>query len=1308
MTLSDRPLLKRWLIRSLIALGVVLTLLLGLIWAASGPAGRWAVMHFADERDLPRGLVLDIEGLSGNILSNPRVERISVSDTEGVFLTAETVALRWNSLALLGGQISIDRIVAAQIELNRRPVLAASSGGGGRLPSIRAGAINIQQLALGESVFGEAAVFSIEGEARLRDSGRLAVSIVRTDVEGDRVAGEITWTDDGGIEGEADAFISGNGPIAAFLNLGGRDARLAGRMSGTLNQGTGEARLTLAGEDAASAAFDWQEERWTTRIHADGSVFEAIRSLPFDPQARIRAEGTLSSFRPVLVDAEGEGWRINMTPAGPQRVSASLELSQPVWQALAGDSIAIEQAEWSGIVDYASGITADGLLRAGNIRAGGTAIEEIGGSLLFTRSEGENAIFADLTASQITLPDNPQIDSLSWVGLSAEIRQNDGLYVFEALNLTSDLLEVTGDVQLDPDGWVLAGNARLALLDIGALTDQASGTSTADLRIEHLSRNRLALGAELHGGNIQWRQETLAALLNDAEASFRITSDYTAWQIGNLGLESTEAVLRGEASGAGESWTAALDAAVNTDLALANAVIGGGAAFALEIEGEGQNATGNIVISTPRFELAGQAFAEPRLGLDFAYNPDQQTADWQLETRSGHGDLQATGTALRSSGTVVLTLDQGQLDRFGFTGGARLNEEGFTASVAGRDWRFPSGELSRVDLTASNRSGDIVITAEANGEFRDPFNLSAEARVTEGQVATRLTADWAGIAMSTSEPVIYRFSGDTPSLTGNLITGGGETHISWTAEEQLRVSIRDLPAGIVATAAALPALDGNIDLDLALGYADRRWTGTLEASATQLIVRRFAESGAVDLGLTGRLGNNLDLAITVAGVDLTGEADLVRTGAIGDLRELGSDAPLSGTMTMSGAIEPLLALVIADSRQLAGRVSADLAVSGTVFRPELRGETIISDGRYVSEELGVAIENVAAIARWDNDRFRIEQFTATGPAGGELSVSGEGGLGQNGWEASARAEFSGFNAVQRPDLSVIASGTSDVVLSRNGIDITGDVVLDRVNARPPEASAPSFSEIEVTEINRPDGSSGQPARRIPVTHDIRVRADDSIFVSGEAFSTEWRGSWHVTGSPSAPHINGDAILVNGRAFLLNRAFRFQEGRVALSGPVSSAEIDLLARHQREGLTVDARISGPVSAPQLTLSSEPSLPEDEILARLLFDRNSGQLSPLETATIAAQLSGQNLFGIVGGLRRAAGLDRLDFAAGENGEIVITGGQQLTDDVYLELESSGSALSSARLEWTLTPDFTLLSRLTGDTQASIALRWRTEYD
>ncbi len=197
------------------------------------------------------------------------------------------------------------------------------------------------------------------------------------------------------------------------------------------------------------------------------------------------------------------------------------------------------------------------------------------------------------------------------------------------------------------------------------------------------------------------------------------------------------------------------------------------------------------------------------------------------------------------------------------------------------------------------------------------------------------------------------------------------------------------------------------------------------------------------------------------------------------------------------------------------------------------------------------------------------------------------------------------------------------------------------------------------------------------------------------------------GSPSALNINGDAVLLYGRAFLLNRAFRIEEGVVSLSGDVRTAEINLLARHQREGLTVNTRISGPVSSPALSLSSQPALPEDEILARLLFDRNSGQLSPLETATIAAQLSGQNLFGIVGGLRRAAGLDRLDFAAGENGEIVVTGGRQLTDDVYLEVESSGSALSSARLEWTLTPDVSLLSRLTGDTQASIALRWRTEY-
>ena len=1307
MILSERPLLRRWLIRSSITLVAFATLMLGLLWAATGPIGRWAVMHLGDDRELARGLVIEIDGLSGNILHRPRMERLTIRDTGGAFLVLENVAVDWNGLALLGGDIEITRMGAARIDLARRPVLTPSTDRGGNLPSLRIGAVDIPHLSIGENVLGETATFSVEGTGRVRDSGRLALNIVRTDAAGDRIFGELVWSETGTIDGQASAFIAGSGPIGAALMLDGRDAEISGSLSGHFDAGTGELIFILDGQSAAEAEFDWQNGQWTSRIDADGSVLESIRALPFNPRARIEAHGTLSPLRPAGIDADGQGWEIDIAPDGRQRVAASISLLEPVWQTLASDNVRIGQARWSGTIDYSAGITADGVLQMNTIRAGEAVIDTLGGSLLFTRIEGQSSIFSDLTAARIRLPGSTPVSTLPWAGLAVEVRQEGGIYVFNALNLTSDIAELTGDVQLDSNGYVLNGDLRLTLLDISALSDRASGRAVADLGIQSLSANGFVLQTNLRGENIEWRDETLSTLLAEADASARLESDFSSWRIGGLTLDSNAIALRGEAAGENRNWSTTLDAAVNSDLPVSELVIGGGAAIALEAQGEGLDVTGEAVISTPRLEIAGQSFTEPRLGLDFTSTPEQRTASWQLEMLSAYGQVQARGTLEHDSVGLDLVIDQGQVDSYAVTGRASSRANGFSAELNARDWNLPNGRLARLDVTASNRTGALAITTEANGEIRDPFSLTAQTTVDDGDVSTELTADWAGIPVSTTDPIVYRSGGGVPSLTGRLDAGGGEVRVNWTAEEQLQLRISDLQANILATAAALPQMDGAIDMGLDLRFADSRWTGTIAAEAREMRVRETRLGRTVGMALTGELNNDLDLTLTVEGEGLSGQALLQRGGPITGLRQLSGDAPLSGRVGMSGDIQPLLALALPDSRQIAGRLNTDLEVSGSIFRPELRGETRISDGRYVSGELGVTIENVNALAIWEDNRFRIEQFTATGPRGGNLNVSGEGELGEGGLAATGRAEFGNLNAIRRPDLSVIISGHSDVSLTRAGIDVAGEILIDRIDARPPEASAPSFEEIDVTEINHPQGNNGQMTSRIPVSLDIHIRSEDSIFVSGEPFSTEWRGDWHVTGSPSELNINGDAVLVYGRAFLLNRAFRMEEALVSLSGDVRSAEISLLARHQREGLTVEARISGPVSSPELTLSSQPALPEDEILARLLFDRNSGQLSALETATIAAQLSGQNLFGIVGGLRRAAGLDRLDFAAGENGEVVVTGGRQLTDDVYLELESRGTALSSARLEWTLTPDFTLLSRLTGDTEASVALRWRTEY-
>ena len=163
-----------------------------------------------------------------------------------------------------------------------------------------------------------------------------------------------------------------------------------------------------------------------------------------------------------------------------------------------------------------------------------------------------------------------------------------------------------------------------------------------------------------------------------------------------------------------------------------------------------------------------------------------------------------------------------------------------------------------------------------------------------------------------------------------------------------------------------------------------------------------------------------------------------------------------------------------------------------------------------------------------------------------------------------------------------------------------------------------------------------------------------------------------------------------------------------NGSPADARVSLLAHYQRDDFEADVAIAGPLMSPSVTLTSTPTLPDDEIIARLLFDRSASQLGPFEAAQLAAQLAGQDIFGFVGRFRELVGVDRLDIGSDANGGLTVTSGRRFGNDFYVEVESAGAAaLSTASVEWTLTPQLSILSRLSADTEASVAIRWRRDY-
>lgn len=109
-----------------------------------------------------------------------------------------------------------------------------------------------------------------------------------------------------------------------------------------------------------------------------------------------------------------------------------------------------------------------------------------------------------------------------------------------------------------------------------------------------------------------------------------------------------------------------------------------------------------------------------------------------------------------------------------------------------------------------------------------------------------------------------------------------------------------------------------------------------------------------------------------------------------------------------------------------------------------------------------------------------------------------------------------------------------------------------------------------------------PTRRVQLAGKFQIDAADEVQMSGQI------------------RIPRGHIEINGRMFEIREGtLSFQENDP--SNPILFADARWTSS---EGITVIARFSGPVKSGEMTLSSEPALPEDQVLSLLLFGDTSG--------------------------------------------------------------------------------------------------------
>lgn len=1141
--------------------------------------------------------------------------------------------------------------------------------------------------------------------ARLTDD-RIAFETLSADAGVVQIdgSGALAYADDG-ITGSAEMTVADLRPLGAAI-----DQPLAGRATALLNaSGTLDApRLELAirmndldagigaGQLAADVLATRDRQDWV--LEASGDAAGLSLGSPALPDAltwtahgRIDAGATRIAVERLSVraqDAELTGTgTIDLTdgPRGHGKVGLTAsDLSH--WRELATLPLAGRLSLAADLAATERGVSARITGRTAAFSTGDTRLDALLG---------------------------PQVD------LQAALKRDaTGALALEGLKVTGAHLTATGNGTVAADLSIVDAALdldapRLAVLS-GPLEHQVEGTATIaariagstdrpdahvvlsanDLRFDGRALDRLDATVALSDALLP--RGTLAATLNAGALNGKLNATFErkgdAIEISRLALQAP-----------GSEMTGALT--VRTDRAAASGTL--------------TLRAGDL---SPWSTLAGAALAGSADARIILAEKDGQRVDIESALRKLRvDDLQAETVRIEAHLGDVLAKPTGR------------------ASVDASNLSLPDLRLDRLRLDGRSAHADaFTLSLDTSGALRpateaQPLRLSAGGEVSlapqQRLRLTRLTGRVGEHDIASRKPLIVARAGDSLRID-DLDLAIGEGRVTGSASRDAtrigtQIQIRNVPLSIVQLAMPGQSVSGRIDGTVRLTGPAARPDGQAEFTLRDVRIAAAGDLPPLSATALGTWkGERVDVVGQIATsdgtkLDLRGEVP-VRLDPASLLPTLVRDGVLRASAKGNGRLERWAALLPLGEDRISGRYAIDLSVDGTPANPLPRGRLMISEGRYASFAAGTEITDLAAEIEGKGTHFVLTRLSGRDGANGTLAGSGSIDF-ANGAAFDLRARFADFGFVRRDDLTASGNGELQLKGTPDAATLSGHVRVDRAEVRIPERLPPSIPRLQVIEVNSQTGATlSTPEKReedsaIALAIDVEIPA--RTFVRGRGLDSEWRGNVRVTGTTADPQLTGTLETVRGDFSLLGKRFVLGNSRITFTGGETiDPQLAISAEHRTAAIVAQAVITGTPSAPSIKLTSQPELPQDEVLARVLFGRSVTEMTPaqgLELAQAAATLAGGGGPGILDRVRSATGLDRLDVtsatpnANGESSGTAVTAGRYVTDRVFVGVEQGMKSDSTRpKVEVEITPNLSVESSV-GNASAGVGVNWKWDY-
>ncbi|HRY06216.1 MAG TPA: translocation/assembly module TamB domain-containing protein [Hyphomicrobiaceae bacterium] len=586
---------------------------------------------------------------------------------------------------------------------------------------------------------------------------------------------------------------------------------------------------------------------------------------------------------------------------------------------------------------------------------------------------------------------------------------------------------------------------------------------------------------------------------------------------------------------------------------------------------------------------------------------------------------------------------------------------------------------------------------------KDGLQIKASAKPDDGAVALEsrlqvldtaivvlidgLRAERHGRSLSLPHVATIQLSEGVTTITGlSLQSGDGHLDIDGTVGPDA--------LGINARLSNLP-LDLADMIDPSLG-ARGRLSGTAHVTGTpsdpmvdfettwaSISVRTMADLGLPPLQL--RVNGRLAEKALASKLEASGYEDLSITSQV----RLGGKSfnALSGTVNGRVPLQIANAILAERGTRLTGAARIDAQLDGTLDQPKLDGTVQIEDASARDPGSGALLKQINGPARISETSLEIVGIRGVGEKGGDVLVRGT-----ISWAPPVvqlqQVEIA-LNRLIIDDKKQI-SGEVDGVISINGpitnLLAAGRIDLKRLNVLVPEQMPKSIAALNLKHVNAPkeiaerakrESKSQSGGGSTAVALQIDIHALERISVKGRGLDALLGGDLKLRGSADAPVADGAFQLVQGRLSLLGRQLEFQRGTVTFAGALEPY-LDLEATTEADGAEITVSVTGSASQPEFKFSSQPALPDDEILARLVFNKALVKLTPLQIAQLASEIdkigglsSGP---GVLDKLKSTIGIDRLDVTTEKDGSTAVSAGSYVGDSTYVGVRQGLDAGSS----------------------------------